>query len=152
MAIFPRCARTLIANPVWRWSAILADTSVWIEMFAGRVQARPDDFRSMATCSPVTQEVLQGLRPGREGQLIRWRVLCLPRPADPLTVELFLEAADLSAASGRRGITILSSIDCLIASIAIWHETPAWHLECYFDRLAAFTLLETRSPSGASFG
>lgn len=32
---------------------ILVDTSVWIEMFASRVGARPDDFLSMATCGPV---------------------------------------------------------------------------------------------------
>ena len=131
---------------------ILVDTSVWIEMFAGRVQARPDDFLSMATCGPVIQEVLQGLRPGRQEQLIRWRFLGLPRLGDPLTVELFLEAADLYAASRRRGITIRSSVDCLIASIAIWHKTPVWHCDRDFDRLAAFTRLETWNPAGASFG
>ena len=131
---------------------ILVDTSVWIEMFAGRVQARPDDFLSMATCGPVIQEVLQGLRPGRQEQLIRWRLLGLPRLGDPLTVELFLEAADLYAASRRRGITIRSSVDCLIASIAIWHKTPVWHCDRDFDRLAAFTRLETWNPAGASFG
>lgn len=131
---------------------ILVDTSVWIEMFAGRVQAGPGDFLSMATCGPVIQEVLQGLRPGRQEQLIRWQLLGLTRLGDPLTMELFLEAADLYAAARRRGITIRSSVDCLIASIAIWHKTPVWHCDRDFDRLAAFTRLETWNPAGASFG
>ena len=67
-------------------------------------------------------------------------------------MELFLEAADLYAAARRRGITIRSSVDCLIASIAIWHKTPVWHCDRDFDRLAAFTRLETWNPAGASFG
>ncbi len=125
---------------------ILVDTSVWTEMFAGRVRARPEDFLSMATCGPIIQEVVQGLRPGSQLQLIRWQLSGLPRLGDPVTVEIFLEAADLYAASRRRGITIRSSVDCLIASIAIRHKTPVWHFERDFDRIATFTELETWSP------
>ena len=126
---------------------ILVDTSVWIELFAGRVRARPDDFLSMATCGPVLQEVLQGLRPGRQARQIRWQLLALPRLGDPLSVDLFLEAADLYAASRRRGIAIRSAVDCLIASIAIRCETPVWHCDRDFDRIAAFSTLETWRPT-----
>ncbi len=126
---------------------VLVDTSVWIELFAGRVQARPDDFLNMATCGPVIQEVLQGLRPGRQERQIRWQLLALPRLGDPLAVNLFLEAADLYVASKRRGITIRSSVDCLIASIAIRHNTPVWHFGRDFSRIAAFTALETWTPT-----
>ena len=131
---------------------ILVDTSVWIEMFAGRVQARPDDFLVMATCGPVIQEVLQGLRPGRQAQQIRWQLQGLPRLGDPVAVNLFVEAADLYAASRRRGITIRSSVDCLIASIALWHKTPVWHFDRDFDRIAAFTRLEIWNPARSSLG
>ena len=121
-------------------------------MFAGRVQARADDFLSFMTCGPVIQEVLQGLRPGRQAQQIRWQLLALHRLGDPVTVELFLEAADLYAAARRRGITIRSSVDCLIASIAIWHKIPVWHSDRDFDRIAAFSRLETWSPTRGSLG
>lgn len=84
---------------------VLVDTSFWIELFAGRMRRRPDDFLSMATCGPVIQEVLQGLRPGRQAQLIRWQMLGPPRIGDPIRVGQFLDAADLYAASRRRGIT-----------------------------------------------
>lgn len=126
---------------------VLVDTSVWIELFAGRVQARPEDFLNMATCGPVIQEVLQGLRPGRQARQIRWQLLGLPRLGDPLKLDLFLEAADLYVASKRRGITIRSSVDCLIASIAISHDIPVWHFDRDFGRIAAFSRLETWSPS-----
>ena len=126
---------------------ILVDTSVWIELFAGRVQASREDFLNVATCGPVIQEILQGLRPGREASQIRWQLFGLPRLGDPLAVDLFLEAADLYAASRRRGITIRSSVDCLIASIAIRHKTPVWHFDRDFGRLAAFSSLEIWTPS-----
>ena len=125
---------------------ILVDTSVWIEMFAGRTQVGREDFLHMSTCGPVIQEVLQGLRPGRQAQQIRWQLLGLPRLGDPVTVEIFLEAADLYAAGRRRGITIRSAADCLIASIAIRHKTPVWHIDRDFDRIAVFTGLEIWSP------
>ena len=106
----------------------------------------------MATCGPVIQEVLEGLRPGRQAQQIRWQLLGLPRLGDPVAVNLFVEAADLYVASRRRGITIRSSVDCLIASIAIWHKTPVWHFDRDFDRIAAFTRLEIWSPARSSLG
>ncbi len=126
---------------------ILVDTSVWIELLAGRVQASREDLLRMATCGPIIQEVLQGLRPGRREQQIRWQLLGLPRVGDPLTLDLFLEAADLYAASRRRGIAIRSSVDCLIASIAIRHRMPVWHLDRDFGQLAAFSPLETWTTS-----
>ena len=126
---------------------VLVDTSAWIELFAGRVRARPDDFLRMATCGPVTQEVLQGLRPGRQEQQIRWQMLGLSRLGNPLAMNPFLEAADLYVAAKRRGMTIRSSINCLIASIAIRHKTPIWHCNRDFGRIAAFTRLEIWTPS-----
>ena len=126
---------------------VLVDTSVWIELFAGRVEASREDFLTMATCGPVIQEVLQGLRPGRQAQQIQWQILGLPCLGDPLAVDLFVDAADLYAVLRRRGLTVRSSVDCLIASIAIKHKTPVWHHDRDFDRIAAFSRLETWSPA-----
>ncbi len=126
---------------------VLVDTSVWIGLFAGRVKASREDFLTMATCGPVIQEVLKGLRPGRQSQQIQWQILGLPRIGDPLAVDLFLDAADLYVSARRRGLQIRSSVDCLVASIAIRHRTPVWHFDRDFDRIAAFLPLETWSPS-----
>ena len=127
---------------------VLVDTSVWIELFAGRANASREDFLTMATCGPVIQEVVQGLRPGRQAQQIRWQLLGLPRLGNPVGVDLFLDAADLYASARRRGWKIRSSVDCLIASIAIRHKTPVWHFDRDYDRIAAFSPLEIWSPPG----
>ena len=129
---------------------VLVDSSIWIELFAGRANASSEDFLTMTTCGPVIQEVLQGLRPGRQAQEIRWQLLGLPRLGDPLAVDLFLDAAELYASARRRGFKIRSSVDCLIASIAIRHKTPLWHFDRDFDRIAEFSPLEIWRPSGQS--
>lgn len=93
------------------------------------------------------QEVVQGLLPGRTAQAIRRQLLSLPRLADPLPADRFVEAADLYAFGRRRGITIRSPIDCLIAAIAIEHEVPVWHVDRDFTRLASYSPLQIWQPN-----
>lgn len=121
---------------------ILVDTSIWIELLAGRGQ-RPgaDDLLNFATCGPVLQEVLQGLRPSSASETFREAFLALPRLSDPLPASLFLEAADLYRDGRRRGYSIRSSIDCLIAAVAISNRVPVWHRDRDFTLLARYTRL-----------
>lgn len=123
---------------------ILVDTSVWIEVFAGRVRPSKNDLLNFATCGPIIQEVLQGLRLGRQRSLIQWQVMGLPRLGDPLSADLFVEAADLYSDCRQRGVTVRSSIDCLISAIAIRHRVPVWHLDRDFGHIATFTTLQVR--------
>ena len=126
------------------------DTSIWIELVAGRTNAPSEDFLTMTTCGPVVQELLQGLRPGRQARQIRWQLPGLPRLGDPLAADLFLDAAELYASARRRGFEIRSSVDSLLAAIAIRHKTPAWQFDRDFERIAAFSPLEIWRPSGQS--
>jgi hypothetical protein len=59
---------------------ILVDTSVWIEMLAGRpgYDIREEDLPLLATCAPVIQEIVQGLRPGAESEKFRRAFLAIP--------------------------------------------------------------------------
>lgn len=125
---------------------ILVDPPVWIELLAGRNQASRRDLPSMATFGPIIQDVLQGLRPGRREQRIRWHLLGLLRAGNPLAVDLSLEAADLYPSGGCR-IAIRFSVDCLVASIAIWHKIPVQYLHRDFGKLASFSPLEIWTPS-----
>jgi hypothetical protein len=114
---------------------ILVDTSVWIELLAGKrgVSLREDDLPDLVTCGPVVQEVLQGLWPGPASDAFR----------DPIPLALFLSAADIYRQGRRRGLTIRSSVDCLIAAIAIENRVPVWHWDRDFTAIARYTTLET---------
>jgi len=123
---------------------ILADTSIWIEFLAGRAGgAGPDDRLRFVTCGPVVQEVLQGLKPGAMSEAFRDGFLAIPRIGDPVPLELYVAAADIYRQGRRRGLTIRSSTDCLIAAIAIHNGIPVWHRDRDFEAIARFTALET---------
>lgn len=123
---------------------ILVDTSVWIELLNGRMGKRlsPDDLLQFVTCGPVLQEVLQGLRDHPSSSAVRESLEVVPRIGDPLPSERFTEAADIYRNGRRRGYTIRSSVDCLIAAIAIHHRVPVWHRDRDFTTIASFTALE----------
>jgi len=124
---------------------ILVDTSVWIELLNGRLarEVPPDDLTQFVTCGPVVQEVLQGLREGPASLAFREAFLALPRLGDPLPLPLVLEAAEIYRLARRRGCTIRSSTDCLIAAIAIRNRVPVWHKDRDYTAIARFTNLET---------
>lgn len=124
---------------------ILIDTSVWIEMLAGRpgFDVREQDLPLVVTCAPVVQEIVQGLRPGAESETFRRAFLAIPVLGDPLSLSTFLAAADIYRQGRRKGYSIRSTVDCLIAAIAIEHQVPVWHRDRDFAAIAKFTALET---------
>jgi predicted nucleic acid-binding protein len=123
---------------------ILVDTSIWIELLAGkpRYVIREEDLLRFVTCGPVVQEVLQGLRPGLQSDAFRKAFLAIPVLSDPVPLALFVSAAEIYRQGRRRGITIRSSADCLIAAIAIDHGIPVWHRDRDFSAIARYTPLE----------
>ena len=124
---------------------ILADTSVWIGFLNGAPEfhVKEETMFLTLTCAPVIQEVFQGLRPLPQSRAFQERFLALPRLSDPLPLRLVLEAADIYRQGRRKGFTIRSSVDCLIAAIAIDNSVPVWHKDRDFDVIARYTALET---------
>jgi predicted nucleic acid-binding protein len=128
---------------------ILVDTSIWIELLAGRTKlASVDDLTHFVTCGPVVQEVTQGLRSGRESDAFRTAFLAVERLSDPLPLNVFLEAAELYRYGRSRGYTIRSSTDCLIAAIAIENRVPVWHCDRDFSNIARYTRLSIFDSGG----
>ena len=127
---------------------ILVDTSIWIELLAGkpRRRIREEDLLRFVTCGPVVQEVLQGLKPGLQSDAFRSAFLAIPTVSDPIPLTAFLSAAEIYQQGRRRGITIRSSVDCLIAAIAIDNRVAVWHRDRDFDNIARYTRLEVASP------
>ena len=126
---------------------ILVDTSIWIELLNGRLGSslREEDLFNFATCGPVVQEVLQGLRDHPAAVAFREAFLALPVLGDPLPLDSFRAAAEIYRQGRSKGYTIRSSVDCLIAAIAIEYETPVWHKDRDFDTLSRFTTLRIHS-------
>ncbi len=122
---------------------ILVDTSVWIELLAGGRKMRGDDMLRYVTCGPIVQEVLQGLRESAASEAFREAFLVIPRLSDPVPLDAFLDAADICRSGRRKGYTIRSAIDCLIAAVAIRNKTPVWHKDRDYAAIAKFTDLRT---------
>lgn len=120
---------------------ILVDTSVWIDLFRSKPRLKEEELLRFAVCGPIIQEVLQGLKPGAASDAFRAGFLALPVLSDPIPLELYVAAADIYRSGRRRGLTIRSSVDCLIAAIAIENGIPVWHKDRDFAAIATFTEL-----------
>lgn len=126
---------------------ILVDTSVWIAVFRKKPAFRIEDaveFDEIVTCLPVIQEVLQGFREERAYRIARDAMTALPIVESPLEEPLFIEAAELSRTARRQGLTIRSSVDCLIAACALRHDLPVLHMDRDYELLSRVSALATR--------
>jgi len=127
---------------------ILVDTSIWVEMLNGRAGkgVSEEQLLNFATCGPVIQEVVQGLRRKERGDAFREAFLALPVLSDPLPKRVFLAGAEIYRVGREKGRTIRSSVDCLIAAIAMENRVAVWHRDRDFDIIASFTSLRIARP------
>jgi predicted nucleic acid-binding protein len=126
---------------------ILVDTSVWIEVFRTRNPLDLEaiiDFDDIVTCLPVVQEVLQGFRDESAFLKARQAMFSMPIVENPLTSEVFDYAVDLYRDARSAGISIRSSVDCLIGACAIRNNLQLVHRDRDFDELAKITRLRSR--------
>ncbi len=122
---------------------ILVDTSAWIGYLRGderpavaRLQALLDRGVPVAVTSVVAQELLQGVAtPEAFGRLERYLASQVRvEPSDPWLAAV--EAARIYGACRAAGVTVRSTVDCLIARIAIEHDLPLLHDDRDFDEMA----------------
>jgi predicted nucleic acid-binding protein len=128
---------------------ILVDTSVWIEVFRARRPLDLEailDFDDVATCLPVIQEVLQGLRDEAAYRRAREAMLSLPIVESPLGEDVFSQAIDLYRGARRGGVAVRSAVDCLIAACAIRHDLEVLHRDRDFAALSRISALRQRTP------
>lgn len=125
---------------------ILPDTSCWVDWVRNPdlLEETSPLFGEFVTCGPVLQEVLQGLRDGPYPN-VRESLLAIPLIGDPTPLDMFLRAAEIYREGRRRGFTIRSTTDCLIAAIAIEHGATVWHKDRDFSVIARYTPLRVRA-------
>ncbi len=127
---------------------VLVDTSVWVELFRKDTSLRPDavfDLEEVVTCLPVVQEVLQGFRDEAAYRSAREAMTALPIVESPLSWAVVERAVELYRLARRRGLTVRSSVDCLIAACAIRHNLTVMHRDRDFPALAQVSALRERS-------
>jgi predicted nucleic acid-binding protein len=123
---------------------ILVDSSVWIDFlgsspsFAGAELRRMiADAEPFALAGVVITEVLQGLKRDvsrLEHYLSQWDML------EPRGFSTYREAATIFRAARAKGVAV-TTIDALIAAIAIEHGATLFTLDKDFSRLAGITHL-----------
>lgn len=126
---------------------ILVDSSVWIEFFRRDSDLDLEaslDLEEVVTCLPVVQEVLQGFDDQRSYLLARDALFAFPVVESPLSEDVHLLAVDLYRSARRAGLTIRSSVDCLIGACALRNSLTVAHHDRDFDALAKVSPLEIR--------
>lgn len=129
---------------------VIVDTSAWVEYVRATGSPAHLAARTLliegdaALTEPVTMEVLQG---GRSPRHTRDLQRLLSRAA-LVRVEShdFAEAAFLWRLCRANGETVRSSVDCLIAAVAIRTDTPVLAADRDFDAIARHTPLELLAP------
>ena len=122
---------------------ILADTSVLIDFLKGNKTESGEKFKSIlqqgipfGINSFIFQEVLQGAKSEKEYRLLR-QYLETQRfyhPKDP--IDSFARAARIYFKCRRKGVTIRSTIDCIIAQTAMEYDLFLLHSDTDFDAMA----------------
>ena len=127
---------------------ILVDTSVWIEFFStspGRagVELRRmiDEVEPFALTGVIVTEILQGLR--RDVRHIE-RYLSMWEMLEPSGFSTYREASAISRLARSKGIS-LTTVDTLIAAIALEHRASLFSLDKDFSRIARMTSLRLHS-------
>ncbi len=124
----------------------LVDTSVWIRHFS---RSDPFDLRSVCDpddrvlCLPVYQELLQGVRDEAQFRSMQRALRAGRFVEDPLTRSVHDEAVALYRVARRQGITVRSSVDCLIAACAIRHDLVVLQSDRDYAALATVSPLRT---------
>jgi predicted nucleic acid-binding protein len=124
---------------------ILVDSSVWIDSFKSHSGPAGAELRRMieegeplVLTGIVIAEVLQGLTRDAahiEHFLAQWDLI------EPKGFETYRRAASVYREARAKGTT-LSTIDTLIASIALDHRASVFTLDQDFTRIARLTKLE----------
>ncbi|MGD0845440.1 MAG: PIN domain nuclease [Geobacteraceae bacterium] len=141
---------------------ILIDASAFIE-FLNRTGSREDTLieqlirndEDIVLADITLTEILQGIKTDREYRDVKASLLTFPL-LSLNSAESYIAAAELYRKCRKKGLTVRSTVDLLIAQIAIEHRTALLHndrdFECVTSRfMTAATDKKGRKPAAAGF-
>ena len=126
---------------------VLIDTTVWVDFFSGRplphvaaLQAMIEDDEDLCICGVILTEVFQGIRSDADYRKTKeyFESLILL----PMRKVTFERSASLYRSLRKKGVTIRTPIDCMIASVAIEHDIPLLHNDRDFEQIAKHSKLK----------
>lgn len=126
-------------------SAVVADTSVWIDFFAGRAVPSLEDAlaHGLVVLPPiVVAELVSGARTSRDRAALIDLVTTLPVHETP--IEHWVRVGELRRRLRIRGIAV-STPDAHVAQCALDRETVLLSRDAVFARIAAVSPLRVRS-------
>ncbi|WP_428768689.1 PIN domain nuclease [Treponema sp. HNW] len=122
---------------------ILVDTSVLVNFFRGRetigtayFEKLIDEQKYFCINEFIYQEILQGAKDEKEFALLKSYLSDVPLYSLKLGIQSFENAALLNFRCRRRGVTIRSTVDLLIAETAIENNIPLLYDDDDFVNMA----------------
>jgi len=122
---------------------VLVDTSVWIPFLRGDDTKGVDKFLSILNAdipfginSFIYQELLQGTRTEHEFKNLKKYLDTQKIYFLKNQLESYANAALIYYHCRKKGITVSSTIDCLIVQTAMEHNLMLLHEDSDFDRIA----------------
>jgi predicted nucleic acid-binding protein len=132
---------------------VIVDSSVWIDFLNQRVTPQtswlraPENIGTIGLTSLALTEVLQGIR--FDSRFRNAEQLFRTMPVfDSLTRALAVRAAENYRTLRKIGITIQSTIDCLIATFCIESNCQLLHNDSDFDYFEQHLRLSVLHPAG----
>jgi predicted nucleic acid-binding protein len=121
---------------------MLVDTSVWIDFFNGHESAEANhlvraiqDAENVTIPGVVLTEILLGLKNDAEAKRIISLLDAFDYLAEP-TRDDYIKAAHIYRQCRSKGITIRSTIDCLIAQLCLRDKLPLLTKDRDFNAIA----------------
>lgn len=129
---------------------ILVDTSALLPFLAGGstraselLEEALSEGLEVALTPIVVQEVLQGARDEPEWKKLKSYLQTQPILVSPDPMTTHIAAARIYYDCRRQGLTVRSTLDCVVAQIAIEHGVPLLHDDRDYDAIARVRALKT---------
>ena len=131
---------------------MLIDTSVWIDHFNGhaspeaaRLRKAITDHEEIALCGIVLTEILLGLRSNEQARKVENLLNAFTWLPEPDKND-YVKAASIFRHCRSKGVSIRSTIDCLIASLCIRHQVPILTKDRDFHQIATHEPIDLVNP------
>jgi predicted nucleic acid-binding protein len=118
---------------------ILVDTSVWIDFLRGENSAERrmlhdliEDEKDIAITGIILTEILQGIKQDKPFRATRDYLLEFPF-YEPGSSATYVKAAWIHGECRKKGKTIRSTVDCIIAAICLENDLAVLHKDRDYD-------------------